>query len=73
MDIVIMELIHPGPASSRLSLFFTIMLGIIQRIITYTNKRILLRMYDSLVRQHLEYAVQAWSPHQLHMITYETT
>ena len=41
------------------------MLGMIQRTITYKNKRILLRMYKSLVRPHLEYAVQAWSPHQL--------
>ena len=41
------------------------MLGMIQRTITYKNKRILLFMYNSLVRPHLEYAVQAWSPHQL--------
>ena len=41
------------------------MLGMIQRTITYKNKRILLLMYKSLVRPHLEYAVQAWSPHQL--------
>ena len=41
------------------------MLGMIQRTITYKNKRILLLMYKSLVRQHLEYVVQDWSPHQL--------
>ena len=41
------------------------MLGMIQRTITYKNKRILLLMYKSLVRPHLEYAVQAWSPHQI--------
>ena len=41
------------------------MLGMIQRTITYKNKIILLLMYKSLVRPHLEYAVQAWSPHQL--------
>ena len=41
------------------------MLGMIQRTITYDNKRILLLMYKSLVIPHLEYAVQAWSPHQL--------
>ena len=43
----------------------TQMLGMIQRTITYKNKRILLLMYKSLVRPHLEYAVKAWSPHQL--------
>ena len=41
------------------------MLGMIQRTITYKNKIILLLMYKSMVRPHLEYAVQAWSPHQL--------
>ena len=37
----------------------------IQRTITYKNKKILLLMYKSLVRPHLEYAVQTWSPHQI--------
>ena len=41
------------------------MLGMIQRTITYKNNIILLLMYKSLVRPHLEYAVQAWPPHQL--------
>ena len=41
------------------------MLGMIQRTITYKNKKILLLMYKSLVRPHLEYAVQAWSQHQM--------
>ena len=41
------------------------MLGMIQRTITYKNKRILLPLYKSLVRPHLEYAVQAWPPHKL--------
>ena len=41
------------------------MLGMIQRTITYKNKKILLLMYKSLARPHLEYAVQTWSPHQI--------
>ena len=41
------------------------MLWMIQRTTTYKNKRILLLMYKSLVRPHLEYTVQAWFPHQL--------
>ena len=41
------------------------MLGMIQRTTTYKNKKILLLMYSSLVRPHLEYSVQAWSPHQI--------
>ena len=45
------------------------MLGMIQRTITYKHKRILLLMYKSLVRPHLEYAVQTWSPHQIEIIS----
>ena len=41
------------------------MLGMIQITIKYKNKRILILMYKSVVRRHLEYSVQAWSPHQL--------
>ena len=35
------------------------MLGMIQRPITYTTKKMLLLMYKGLVRPNLEYAVQA--------------
>ena len=41
------------------------MLGMIQRTITNKNKILLFLMYKSLVIPHLEYVVQAWSPHQL--------
>ena len=34
------------------------MLGMIQRTIAYKNKIIILLMYKSLVRPHLEYAVK---------------
>ena len=39
------------------------MLGVINRTITYKNKKILLNLYKSLVRPHLEFSVVAWSPH----------
>ena len=38
-------------------------LGIINRTLTYKDKRIILQLYKSLVRPHLEYAVQAWNPY----------
>ena len=44
------------------------MLGMIQRSMSYINKKILLLMYKSLVILHLEYAVQTWSPHQIGLI-----
>ena len=38
------------------------MLGYIKRQFGYRNKEIVLCLYNSLVRPHLEYAVQFWSP-----------
>ena len=38
-------------------------LGLINRTIEYRETTILLRLYKSLVRPHLEYCVPAWSPH----------
>ncbi len=39
------------------------MLGFINRNFSIKNKDIILLLYISLVRPHLEYAVQFWSPH----------
>ena len=39
------------------------MLGFIKRNFTFKSKDIILPLYISLVRPHLEYAVQFWSPH----------
>ena len=38
-------------------------LGMISRTVVYKNPDILIRLYKSLVRSHLEYCVSAWSPH----------
>ena len=38
------------------------MLGRIRHTFTYMNKYIFMKVYPSLVRTHMEYAVQAWSP-----------
>jgi len=40
-------------------------LGIITRTIRYKERRIMVRLYKSLVRPHSEYCVSAWSPHYL--------
>jgi len=37
----------------------------INRTMRYEEKRIMVRLYRSLVRPHLEYGVSAWSPHYL--------
>ncbi len=39
------------------------MLGFINRNFSFKNKDIILPMYISLVRPHLKYVVQFWSPH----------
>jgi len=38
-------------------------LGLINRTITCKNKRVILSLYKSLVRPHVEYCIQAWRPH----------
>ena len=44
-------------------------LGFIARTFEYRSKDIILPLYKSLVRPHLEYAVQCWSPHYVKDIT----
>ncbi len=39
------------------------MLSFMKRNFSFKNKDIILPLYNSLVRPHLEYAVQFWSPH----------
>ena len=38
-------------------------LGIIRRNITYKEKSLIVPLYKAIVRPHLEYCIQAWSPH----------
>ena len=41
----------------------TQILGLIRRNIAYRDKRLIIPLYISLVRPHLEYCIQAWRPH----------
>jgi len=41
----------------------TRILGIINRTIVFRHPDIMLRLYKSLVRPHLEYCTSVWSPH----------
>ena len=39
------------------------LLGMIKRNITYREKYLIIPLYKSIVRPHLEYCIQAWRPH----------
>ena len=39
------------------------MLRMIKKTISYKKPEIMIRLYKTLVRPHLEYCVSAWSPH----------
>ncbi len=41
------------------------MLGFINRNISFRTEDVILPLYTSLVRPHLEYAAQFWSPHHV--------
>ena len=38
-------------------------LGMIRRNITYKDKSLIIPLYKAIVRPHLEYCIQAWSPY----------
>ena len=38
-------------------------LGMIRRNITYKDKSLIVTLYKAIVRPHLEYCIQAWSPY----------
>ena len=39
-------------------------LGFINRNVNYKSKEVIMKLYKSYVRPHLEYCIQAWKPHQ---------
>jgi len=41
----------------------TRVLGIIKRTIRYKDTRVMMSLYKTLVRPHVEYCVSAWNPH----------
>ena len=38
-------------------------LGMIRRNITYKDKSLIIPLYKAIVRPHVEYCIQAWSPY----------
>jgi len=53
-------------SESQLSVVFSNdMLGMISRTITYRHPTVLLNLYKSLVRPHLDYCSSVWNPYYL--------
>ena len=38
-------------------------LGMIKRTVRFKDMRVMLSLYKSLVRPHIEYCISAWNPH----------
>ena len=49
-----------GIAASKDSKMF----GLIRRNITYKDKKLIIPLYKAIVRPHLEYCIQAWTPYR---------
>ena len=39
-------------------------IGLIRRNITYKGKKLIIPLYNTIVRPHLEYCIQAWRPYR---------
>ena len=39
------------------------MLGLVKRTIRYRHPKVLINLYKTLVRPHLEYSMTVWNPH----------
>ena len=39
-------------------------LGLIRRNITHKEKKLIIPLYNAIIRPHLEYCVQAWRPYR---------
>ena len=46
------------------------MLGLIRRNITYKENRLIIPLYRTIVRPHLEYCIQTWRPYRKKLYRY---
>jgi len=49
----------------RVSIRSKVINGMIKRTISYKKPEIMVRLYKTLVRPHLEYCVSVWSSHYI--------
>ena len=47
--------------------------GLIRRNITYKKKEIIIHLYNTVVKPHLEYCIEAWRPYRKKDIDFEAT
>ena len=43
----------------------TKVLGVIKRTFRFKNKTVMMSLYKTLVRPHVEYCISAWNPHYI--------
>ena len=63
LGIVVTEDLKPSTQCQKAYSKAARMLGMIRRTIKSRSAYILVKLYKTLVRPHLEYAVSAWNPH----------
>ena len=55
-DVLKYKVLMPGSEGNQV-------LGMIRRNISYKDKSLIVPLYKAIVRPHLEYCIQAWSPY----------
>ena len=63
MGVIVQRSMKPSRQCAEAAKKANKILGMISRNIVSRDREIILRLYKSLVRPHLEYCIQAWNPH----------
>ena len=65
LGVLVSNNLKVGPQCNQAFQKANLMLGLLKRMIDNKTLHIMLSLYKSLVRPHVEYCVSAWSPHYI--------